>query len=65
MSEIRQLQEEMTKHACHVIHKEELEPKRKNDGQNSADWSSEREKQIGAKLFPESGHLRQKVTSKS
>lgn len=44
----------MRKHTRHLIHKEELEPKRKNDCPSSANRSSERERQTGAKLFTES-----------
>lgn len=44
----------MTKHACHVIYKEELEPKRKNYCQNYVNQNSERERQTGAKLFKQS-----------
>lgn len=35
----------MTKHPCHVIHKGELEPKRKNDCQNPANRSFEEQSQ--------------------
>lgn len=38
----------------HVIHKEELELKRKKYCQNYANFSSERARQTGAKLFTES-----------